>query len=353
MSDIVLAAIFLVLSSLNRYEGWGLVIAANVLMVWHWIQRKFDKRIEGAMIAFGTLSFFGIFLWLLWGTVIFHDPLEFMHNAVSAGNRVHTEVGSVTGDHNLPLAIATNLFSISHTIGNGILILATVGFSVFLIRRRNLFLSETLLIFLLLAPLFFDILTVYIGNVPVEVPELSMQVPPNNIFNIRYSLYSLPFLSLGLSLGVVLIQKMRLQTIIFISVLLFSLFLISPSLNHIAVLQDVGTGIQNYERSDVLWFRTHYSGGLILASAAENDPFMFGTGVFQENFITEGTYKIWDQALRDPQDHVEWVVISTYSSFQSVGRDQVDKFIDKDKLMKYYDVVFHGNSRTIYKLKKL
>ena len=345
ISHLILAAIFLILSSLNRYEGWGLVIAANVLLIWDWVQSKFSKKIEGVTVMFATLSFLGIFMWLLWGAVIFHDPLEFMNNALSAGNRIKTEITThkPTGDGNMVDAISTNVFSIFHTSGYLIFIFSAIGVALYLARKKKkIFDPQIITIFLLTIPFLFDILTVYTGKVPVEVPELSMQPSPNNYFNIRYSLYVLPFLAFMISY----ISKRKIIQTILLIVVLLNYFLIFPhNSKPMAVLRDIGVR-HGFEDNDIAWFRNNYDGGLILASSGENDPFMFETSMDQKKFITEGTYQIWDASLKNPAENANWIVTSIYS-----GRDQVDKFINKEKLSAEYEIVYEASSRIIYKLK--
>ncbi len=346
ISDLILAAFFLILSSLNRYEGWGLVIASSVLLVLYWAQNKFSKKIEGVIIMFSTLSFLGIFMWLLWGAVIFHDPLEFMHNALSAGNQTSIVDANWTGVNNIGKATMVNVYAIIHTSGGLLLGLCVLGFIIFFIRKKKHFLkSENLILLLLIVPMLFDILTVYTGKVPIEVPELSKISFPGNYFNIRYALYSLPFIAIFSSI----ISKKRI-----VQVVIFSFILINYSLlgfcknSNIVVLTGAGISLkdgreQAYEGA-VDWFKHNYDGGLVLASTGSNDGLMLETGIDQKFFITEGTYKYWDESLKDPSEYATWVIFSNNNP-----RDAVNKNVNKKTLFENFEIVEKYNNLLIMK----
>lgn len=343
ISDLVFAALFLILASLNRYEGWGLVIAANVLMAWYWVQMKFDKKIEGAMIAFASLSFLGIFLWLLWGAVIFHDPLAFLHNDLSAGKLIINEE-TWTGLHNIYEAVMVNIYAIFHTSGISLVGVSLVGVVIFLVQKRLIFYkSESLILFLLIAPMLFDILTVYTGKVPIEVPELSKIASPGNYFNIRYALYSLPFIAIFIAF---ISKKRIIQISILALILLDYSFLSFHRDDNIVVLMDAGA--QGHDTEDRKWFKENYHGGLILASTGSSDGFMLETGISQKNFITEGSYKYWDESLEDPAKHATWVIYSNNNP-----RDAVYKNINKYILFKNFEVVKqYGGTMILKKIEK-
>lgn len=341
LSDLIFAAIFLILASLNRYEGWGLVIAANVLMVWYWAQMKFDKKIEGAMIAFAILSFLGIFLWLLWGLVIFHDPLAFLHNDLSAGKLIINEE-TWTGLHNVYEAVMVNIYAIFHTSGVFLFAAIPLGLFVFLAKNgRAFYKSENLILFLLIVPMLFDTLTVYTGKVPIEVPELSKIASPGNYFNIRYALYSLPFIAIFIAF----ISKKRIIQISILALILLNYsFLSFYRDDNIVVLMDAGT--QKHDTEDHKWFKENYHGGLILASTGSSDGFMLETGISQKNFITEGSYKYWDESLEDPAKYATWVILS-----DNYPRDLLNKKINKELLFDNFEVV--NSNKDFMILKKI
>lgn len=342
ISDLIFAALFLILASLNRYEGWGLVIAANTLMVWYWVQTKFDRKIEGSMFAFASLSFLGIFLWLLWGAVIFHDPFEFLHNAVSATNQTKIHDNWI-GLHNVQDATMANIYAVIHVSGWIISIIGGISFLLYFLRNyRSVFDAKVLVILLFLVPFLFDTLTVYTGNVPVEVPEMSQQPAPGNYFNIRYALYSLPLLAVVIAIA---FQLTWVRIGLLCIVIFFNVLSIGPDTKQIVTLRDVGAnpGSEGYHASNA-WLRSNYSGGLILASTGGSDSWMFRTEIEQHNWITEGSLGYWAESMADPSRYADWVMISNYNY-----NDAVRKNINYDELERSFEVVYSSDSAIIYK----
>ncbi len=346
-TDLILAALFLVLCSINRYEAWLAVFASSLMLLINWAVHKFNKKAEGAFFLFSMLAWIGIFGWLLWGAVIFGDPLEFMHNELSAASQtkeVYSEIKTV-GYKNFIEAIFTNVLSIKYTSGYALLFLSIFGLFVYKIKNiKQLFQPKILFIFISLTPLIFDIITVYMGNVPVEVPELSKIGYPGNYFNIRYSLYSLPAIAFFVS---TISKKTYIQVMILVVVFLNYFFLLPYGNHKIVVLKDAGVQPSTNEvQQSIKWLASNYDGGSILASTGGSDKHMFDMKIHQKEFITEGTYKIWDKAMQYPTKYAKWILVSKTNK-----RDNAFRYINKMKLYNDYQIVNKNEEFMILKRK--
>lgn len=334
-TDLILAAIFLVLCSINRYESWLTVFSSSLLLLINWISSKFNKKAEGAFFLFSMLAWLGIVSWLLWGAVIFGDPLEFMHNELSAGNQTKVAYSDIrpVGEGNILEAFLTNALSIKHTSGYILLLLSVFGLFIYLLKNiKKTLKTRMLLILLSLTPFLFDVITVYVGNVPVEVPELSRLNYPANYFNIRYALYSLPAIAFFISM---ISKRAFIQIMLLILVLINYLLLLPYGNDKLVTLKDAGAQPTKAEaKQSIKWLAENYDNGYILASTGGNDKHMFDTGIHQREFITEGAYKIWDGAMEDPAKYAKWVLIS-----ESNARDNAFRNINRDKLYKDYEIV--------------
>ncbi len=67
-------SVLLSIGEFTRYEIWAL---AAILVVFFALRET--RRGRRRNIAFAHLAFWGVFLWLLWDTAIFRDPLAFLH----------------------------------------------------------------------------------------------------------------------------------------------------------------------------------------------------------------------------------------------------------------------------------
>ncbi len=347
ISDGILAGILVSLSSLNRYEGWGLVIGSSALLIYGWIISKFNRKREGQIFFYSTLALTGILSWLIWGAVIFKDPLEFMHNTLSAGKQTQTQftdVSVITGYHDAGMAALTNIYAFIHTSGYFVTSLVIIGFILFCIRNiKSIYKVEFLSILVLSIPLLFDILTVFIGNVPVEVPEFSRALH-SGYFNVRYSLYSLPLAAILISY----IFKNKYFKILLFVIILFSYWNISElSGKKLAVLQDIGTNRTIGYFDKVNWFKANYNyDGYVLTSTGSDDTFMQDSGIHLKNFISEGSYKLWDESLENPSKYAKWVLISENNS-----RDEVNNKVNKQRLFDQFEVVYQFDNNMILKKK--
>lgn len=346
-TDLILSALFLVLCSINRYEAWLTVLASSFLLLINWVVNKFNKKAEGAFFLFSMLAWLGIFGWLLWGAVIFGDPLEFMHNELSAGNQTKVAYSELkpVGDGNIAEAILTNVFSIKHTTGYILLFLSAFAFILYIIKNfKNLLQAKTLFLFITLTPFVFDVITVYIGNVPVEVPELSKLNYPSNYFNIRYSLYSLPAIAFFVSM---ISKRIYVLASILILVLLNYFLLLPYGTHKIVTLRDAGALAATYDLKGLQWLKKNYNDGLILASTGSLDGFMHDSGIPQKKYILEGSYKIWGRSIDNPDLYADWIIISYGNK-----RDGLYNKLNMSKVKEDFEIAYENQGFYIFKRKK-
>lgn len=356
ISDMILSGFFILLTSLTRYEGWAAVVGSSGLLLFEWIKSKGSVKWEQAFIFFSILAWYGIMLWVLWGLVLFHDPLEFLHNELSSGNQtklqyLHNGFLEPTGYHNILEAILTNILAATHTVGLAVILLGMIG-GINLIGNnyKNFFNIKILSLFLLLTPFLINIITVYAGSVPVEVAELSNVPAPGNIFNIRYSLFLLPAMALFIAL---ISKKKTIMAILAIIILVNYSVLFFDDGGKFYIFRDTGASNsaslnnKNGFSQSVTWFKKNYNGGLIIASTGGNDVFMHEAGFHLNNYIVEGSYKIWDKALNNPAKYAKWVIIS-----KSNYLDAVYNHINKKRLYANFAVVYQNNTFIILKSKQ-
>lgn len=349
ITKLIKAAFFIMLASLTRYEGWALAVFTTGYIFLELIfakGREKTKR-EADLITFSAVAWFGIILWILWGWLLVGDPLDFMRNDLSAKSQTHLYYEDIkaTGDGNMWLALTTNILAVYHTAGPVVAIFLIAGVLLHLLKEyKHLLEPSTYIWFLLMMPFVFDILTVFSGNVPVEVPELSRQPPPGSMFNVRYSLFVLPFVVVLLAINF----RNKFLTLIVGAIIIVSyFFMIFPNPQNIAVLNEAGaSGTPVGVKNTINWFVNSYDDGYVLASTGAMDGLMFDAKMPLKNYITEGAYKLWPPALKDPKKVVKWILLD-----EGNKRDAVNKHIDKRKLHHDFYVVYKSGTFTIWKIK--
>ncbi len=114
------------------------------------------------------------------------------------------------------------------------------------------------------------------------------------MFNIRYGMKALPFISLVL--GVVASNK-YLRVVVILVLLMQSFFFLKAG--NPVTLADGLHGLHEtyYIVEASKWFQENYTGGLILTSLASHDAFVARTGLPMKIYIHEGTRVHWETSL--------------------------------------------------------
>jgi uncharacterized membrane protein YjjB (DUF3815 family) len=342
LQTLLAASLFFFLSSINRYEGWPVVVAAAVCVALISYYKKGLKKMEGLTILFCTGAFAGIILWLLWQLIIFHNPLYFLTSDYSSKYQTAFQIlkGGDPAYKNIVTSIKIFYYSIGDVIGYIALITACLGIisSIIAILYKRKYYVKNLPVFILLTPGIFLIYAMYKGNIPVNVPEIKAQ---SDYFNVRYALYSLPAISVFVAL---LPSKKVFSILVFLAILLNAVFLFNVKGLNIATIKDAGGNTANVANINFyLWGKNDYRGGLILASATTSDPILFDTGLHMSNFITEGSGKYWTESLKDPGKYVTWVILSRSD------RDQVNKYLNLTLMKNQFYVYKDINGYLFYK----
>ncbi len=348
---LIKAALFFLLSSINRYEGWTLAFAAFIIVgIATFIRKKSAKKIESNLILFGSLAFIGIFLWLIWQITIFGDPLYFMKSMYSsklqttAGFQVENSQSAILAN-NFPLSALANFYSILENDGGGLIVVGLVGILVGVVELIKSFKNKrklyALIVPVILTPYLFLTYAVYKGQVPLLVPQIN-----HGTFNIRYGLYLLPSLTiLSLILVRSISKKPAMRILLLSTIILTQLFLFLPSFLNPITLQAGNEGIELKVQA-AHWIGRNYKNGNVLASSATGDPLLFDSGLHLKEFITDGSNTVIQSALAQPEKYAKYVVISR--EFVDSKRDIVNLRINRDSLKNNYSLKFRNKVFDIY-----
>jgi hypothetical protein len=315
------------LATLARYDAWPLFIAFVIFIVIVGLMRKHSRaRIEANLITFSFIGGLGIVLWLLWGEVIFGDPLYFQHSPFSSQAQQQGLIRQhyLFTYHNLWQSIRTYSLDSALNVGAILLALATIALIVFFIRRRIM--PEKIAITAFLVPFAFYVLSLYTGQAALFIPGASPAHAPSSMlfYNTRYGIEMLAPVAM-LSATLVSWRSLRKGQLI-----------LQAGLVAIVIMQSVLTvngGIVSLQSGQygldcaplhptVVYLAQHYDGGRILS-----DTFTSGTnalglevGVDFKNVVYEGSGDLWTQALANPTAVVDWIEVNPRNSYDSVAK---------------------------------
>lgn len=333
VSALVLTGVFTALATLTRYDGWFLFITILFLLPL-WVYRMYGKEeAEGSFLLFLFSGGFGIFLWILWNTFIFGDPLYFITGPYSAyaQQRVLKQVGQLPTEGHIGTSLSYYFWSMADNNGIVLLLAAIVALCLisFFFKQKKFLLT----ILVILSPVIFNIIALFLGQSAMNVPQAATNP---GMFNIRYGIMALP--AIAIILGILASQKI-VRLFIIILLVVQSILFIQEGIP--VSLADGLHGLYDtyYTVEASSWLKSHYTGGLILTSLASHDAFVARTQLPMRLYIHEGTQAYWAHALQQPSSE------ATYIAMLSFPPDVVYKAIAKnpDFIHNYTLVHSYGN----------
>lgn len=313
---LLLSALFVMLSTLVRYDGWFLLFFVSALLfVSSWRSGGYRKA-EGVFVLFATLGGFGVFLWLLWNLLIFGDPLFFAFGPYSA----HTQQQDLEAAGVLPtkgdwfLSAKMYFYALAYNTNAFSLFAGAIG-SVLLFFDRLIPLRARFAALALFAPLLFNILALYLGHSVLFIQGLS----GDTWFNVRYGIMMMP--SVAIFVGYLVHRAQGLRPVV-IGLLAFTLFFQFSSGDAVTI-DDGRVGSSQKNVTEVAgWLKENARNreGFILISAASHDSIIFSSGLPMKRFIHEGTGPYYTSAIQNPDRWARWIVVRTNSDSDSTWR---------------------------------
>jgi hypothetical protein len=304
--ELIWAALLTCCATLSRYEGWALFIAGvGAVLLWSFVADFRKKSPEANFVVFGVLGGYGIVLWFLYNLIIFHDPLYFLHSAYSAQviNGAQAKFGLLGTKGSLKLSVLTYGWDMVNVVSAAVLVAGVLSIVVLLAirgpaRRRTCFVLG-----LLAAPVVFEALTLYAGQITVRVPQLA----PHGMWNVRYGLMVLPLCAVAIG---VLAGRFRWSAAPLVGVVVASTVL--AGLGTPITLADGRTGTSSaaagHPEIAAQYLHDRYRGGEVLADDSAASPFIFAANLDLNQFVSPGAHPFWEYALASPARHVTWVV---------------------------------------------
>ncbi len=356
ISNIVFAAFFGFCASLSRYDGWGLVLMeAAVLALYHvpWKRlREGWSRLEGRLVLFSTMAFFGIFLWLTWGFLILGDPLYFTHSEFSAKSQQNSwqARGELPSYRDIGSALTYYSTTSTVTTGSIVTVIALAGFVLFAIDGRMR--HRPLILLILAVPFIFNVATLFLGQSVIFIPNLTPDTFEWNLFNVRYGLMMMPcaaiaggYLFYRLSLfGYRRAFQVGLAVLAFAQVGIFAL-----GKAPVITLEDGTYGLssliaknQDAER----WFINNYDHGKLLADDFSRAISIVHSPIEMKDVIYIGNKPYWEESLKEPEKYARWIIIQEHDPIWKNVWEDADT---RARLFAYFQRVYTSSEVMIFR----
>ncbi|MDQ3239018.1 MAG: glycosyltransferase family 39 protein [bacterium] len=346
--DLFLAALFGFCATLSRYDGWFLVIFQAAAIVFVLLKKNMNwKKLEGLTIMFCTLAFSGILGWFLWDYLILGDPLYFTNSQFSAKSQQNNwaKRGELPAYHNLPQAIMYYTVTAGANTGNLLLATSVIGVIVFLVYNRHI--KGLVVITLLFVPWIFYVITLYLGQSVIFIPELTPTSFEWNLFNVRYGIMMVPFVAFFcayLFFKLPLFMKPLIVVILLVQTTLFATAKLP-----IVTVDDGTIGLSHAKRPTAEgWVKENYDDGIVLLDDYARTVSAIRTNIPMQNIVYIGNKPYWVESLKEPEKYATWIIMQ---KDDTVWRNIFDNQTTQDRLYAHFEKVYTSEEILIFKKK--
>lgn len=347
---LIAAAIFAFCAALSRYDGWFLVCAeAGIIgllyIPWHRVPRSWKEltsgfnrdlwdKLEGRLILFGAIAFFGIALWLLWDWVILGDPLYFTHSVFSAKSQQNSWLakGELPAYGHIGTSFLYYLVTAMSNIGVMVFLIAVVGMFWFMFKSTNKHRFYILLI--LFVPFIFNVITLYLGQSVIFIPHLTPVGFDWRLFNVRYGAIAVPLAAI--CAGYLFYKVSWRAKVLLAGLFVFQFGLYAVGYSKVISLDDGVEGLSSFiaKIPDAQnWFAKNYDHGLVLLDDYARAMSVIRTPVPMKNFIYIGNKPYWEESLQTPEKWATWIIMQ---KDDAVWKSLIDDPYKQGQLYKYY-----------------
>lgn len=346
LPSLLMAGVFGFCAVLTRYDGWFLVLLeAAAIGLYYLPQRNSWSKLEGRVIMFATLTFFGIFLWLLWGFLILGDPLYFTNSEFSAKSQQQSWLarGELPSYHNIVSAFL--YYFVTAMSNNGVLVFfaAIVGFALYLTDKSAR--HRHLIALVAIAPFLFNVLTLFMGQSVIFIPHLTPTTFEWTLFNVRYGIMVAPAVSLFFAY--LFWRGSASAKLVLAGLVVAQLGLYGIGYSKVISRADGTEGLSSAKRPDAeYWLREHYDGGLLMMDDFARTLSIIRSGVPMRNDIYVGNKPYWDESLKEPEKYARWIVMQ---KDDAVWKEILGKPELEGRLYKHFQKVYTSPDILIFK----
>ncbi len=358
---LIFAGVFGLCASLSRYDGWFLVLFELISITFlHFDYKNFVKNLEkrglglfsflterqeGELFLFGILGTIGIIGWFIWGWLILGDPFYFTDSPFSAKSQQHNWLakGELPGYHNIFNSFLYYFITSMAIVGIVLFITSIIGLVMYLKNNKNKVAILTVLVFL--APFVFNVLTLFLGQSVIFIPDLTPTSFEWRLFNVRYGVMMLPFVAFLVAYLFTHVKNFGKWMLVGLLVINMGLFAIGYT--PIETLADGTVGLSEAKQTDAEhWLAKNYDNGLVMIDDYARTTSVIRSNIPMQNIVYIGTRGYWQEALQAPQIRIKWIVMqrsdALWNAFYATPAKQ-------GRLYKYYQKTYTSKDILIFR----
>lgn len=344
---LIYASFFAFCATLSRYDGWFLVVvqAGSIGLMYIW-KKKNWRMMEGKLVMYCTLAFFGIALWFLWGYLILGDPMYFTNSQFSARSQQKEwqARGELPAYHDLPSAFIYYFVTSMSNAGVLIFLASLIGFVLF-IKDRKSELTTYVAAIIMLVPFIFNVTTLFMGQSVIFIPHLTPRDFEWTLFNVRYGVMMIP--AVGFFFGYLFYNRSIGAKALLISLIVMQTGLYLVGFSRVVTFDDGHIGLSHAKRPTAeRWLAAHYDGGLVLMDDYARTISVVRSGIPMQNMIYIGNDKYWEDSLIEPGKYARWVIMQRNDTlWQSI----LDQPVIEARLYRDFEKVYTSPEILIFR----
>lgn len=344
--SLIIAAFFTFCASLSRYDGWFLAIFQALAIILIYIKKKNRWReMEGKLLLFATLAFFGIALWMLWDKLILGNAFYFTNSQFSAKTQQQNWLtrGELPGYHNILIACAYYFVTSMSNAGIFILLASFIGLVMY--AKNKIERHRLIIIMVLIVPFIFNVTTLFLGQSVIFIPHLTPVGFEWRLFNVRYGVMAIPFVAFFF--GYLFHKIPHKGKICLILLLLAQYMLFSMGYSKVISLTDGVEGLSHAKRPDAEgWIKKNYDYGLVLLDDYARTISIVRSGIPMQRIIYIGNKPYWEESLYSPEKYARWIVMQ---KDDAVWKALNIKPGTQGELYKYFEKVYTSDEILIFR----
>lgn len=357
---LIALGMFLSLACLSRFEGLVLLPIVGVIVLLQLMRsRRSFPEIEAILTFLALTALIGVLFIIVYSWIYGGSPLAF-----TGGSWLRDPEESYrVAQFHVTTVVQYALHASYAMLGKPLVIAGVLSaIPLFFFRDRSFERASVLLV--LISPLLFVCLSLFLGSITINVPDL----PPYGFFhNDRYALSWIGFVVLTPLLLYDLLRRrlppagLAMWGVRALTVLV-GFFVVGSGvrLYRAAAEQDFETIRRNVnspveeQMAIVRYLQRHYDYGLILGGRVDNDPILARAGIPLNRYIYEGNFQYFNQALKEPWLFARWVLMHSDNGddpWVAQNESVYRAWGNSPEFADYYELVLQNSKRRLYRLK--
>ncbi len=360
---LIIAAGFAFCAALSRYDGWFLVAFEGLIVIlrfFPWakipsslkeLRKGFNKdrwnKLQGKSILFGAVASLGIFLWFGWGQLILGDPLYFTHSQYSAKSQQQSWLARGELPSYGDIFSSLQYYTVTAMSNVGVLIfgIAIIGLIAYLWNKKEA--HRWLISLVFFVPFIFNVVTLYLGQSVIFIPNVTPVSFEWRLFNVRYGVMMVPFAAI--LVGYIYSRVKFTGKLLIVGLLVAQLGLYFVGYSRVISLADgtVGLSSASAKIPDAqYWIRDHYDNGLVLVDDFARTLSIVRTKIPMDKIIYVGNKPYWPESLKEPEKYATWIIMQEHDElWNKIYEDPVIQ----GRMYKYFEKVYTSPQILIFK----